>query len=219
MKTAPKLALLAGVVALAAGCATQKPYDYSAFKQHRPKSILVMPPLNTSPDIGAPAAVLTQVTFPLAESGYYVMPVAVVDEVFKQNGLSTAADAHATSPAKLLQIFGADAALYLDVKKYGTTYAIISSESVVALEAKLIDLRTGTLLWAGSASASSAEQQGNSGAGGLIGLLVVALVNQILDTVNDRSYSVAGIADQRLLAAGRPSGLLYGPRSPKAGTD
>jgi len=148
-----------------------------------------------------------------------VMPVAVVDEVFKQNGLSTAADAHATSPAKLLQIFGADAALYLDVKKYGTTYAIISSESVVALEAKLIDLRTGTLLWAGSASASSAEQQGNSGAGGLIGLLVVALVNQILDTVNDRSYSVAGIADQRLLAAGRPSGLLYGPRSPKAGTD
>ena len=219
MKTAPKLALLAGVVALAAGCATQKPYDYSAFKQHRPKSILVMPPLITSPDIGAPAAVLSQVTFPLAESGYYVMPVAVVDEVFKQNGLSTAADAHATSPAKLLQIFGADAALYLDVKKYGTTYAIISSESVVALEAKLIDLRTGTLLWAGSASASSAEQQGNSGAGGLIGLLVVALVNQILDTVNDRSYSVAGIADQRLLAAGRPSGLLYGPRSPKAGTD
>ena len=74
MKTAPKLALLAGVVALAAGCATQKPYDYSAFKQHRPKSILVMPPLNTSPDIGAPAAVLSQVTFPPVSYTHLTLP-------------------------------------------------------------------------------------------------------------------------------------------------
>ena len=65
-------------------------YDYTAYKQSRPRSILVLPPLNESPEVAASHSMLSQVTMPLAEAGYYVLPVALVDETFKQNGMSTA---------------------------------------------------------------------------------------------------------------------------------
>ncbi|MEQ9888524.1 DUF799 domain-containing protein [Pectobacterium zantedeschiae] len=200
------------------GCAKPVPYDYTSFKQSKPKSILVLPPVNHSPDVKASYSLLSQVTYPLAESGYYVLPVAVVDETFKQNGLSAASDIHALSTAKLHQIFGADAALYLDVKEYGTSYIVINSETRVSADARLVDLRTGKLLWSGSATASSNEQQSNAN-GGIIGILVQAAVNQIADTISDKGHDVAGVTSARLLAAGHARGMLYGPRSLQYGKE
>lgn len=49
---------------------------------------------------------------------------------------------------------------------------VISSETAVTAKAKLVDLRNGKTLWEGTAHASSAEQQSNSG-GGLVGMLIV----------------------------------------------
>lgn len=205
-------------VSLLVGCAAPKTVDYSAYKQARPKSILVLPPLNESPDVKATYSMLSQVTFPLAEAGYYVMPIAVVDETFRHNGLTNPADIHGLSPAKLNQIFGADAGLYITVKEYGTSYMLISSETVVTASATLVDLKTGTTLWTGSARASSEE--GNSGNnGGLVGMLITAAVKQIINTSTDAGHPIAGITSQRLLSAGQRTGLLYGPRSPKYGTD
>ncbi len=214
-----KLAVSAGIVALMAGCATPPPpYDYTALRASKPKSILVLPPLNESPEVNAGNSVLAQVTYPLAESGYYVMPVSLVVETFHQNGLTQAADMQAVAPAKLREIFGADAALYMTVKRYGSTYTVLSSTVVVAVSAKLVDLKTGATLWQGEAAASSAENQG-ANQGGLIGLLVTAVVNQIVHSVSDTSHPVAGIATKRLLMSGRSNGLLAGPRSPRYGQD
>lgn len=73
VRIAHRLAVLASAVLLVA-CAAPKPYDYSAYKAARPKSILVLPPLNDTADVNATASVLAQTTRPLAESGYYVIP-------------------------------------------------------------------------------------------------------------------------------------------------
>jgi hypothetical protein len=124
----------------AAGCATKPGYDYSAFRESRPKSILVLPPLNDSPDVNATYSMYAQTTLPLAESGYYVLPVTLVDEAFRQNGLTAPADIQQVPLKKLREIFGADAALYIKVTHYGTKYMIISSETRVSAEAKLVDL-------------------------------------------------------------------------------
>jgi hypothetical protein len=199
---------------LLAGCAQRPSYDYSNFKESRPTSILVLPPVNHSPDVKAGASLQSQITFPLAESGYYVLPVAVTNETFRQNGVTEATDIHALPTQKLHEIYGADTALYLDIKDYGTSYLLISSATVVTASARLVDLRTGKLLWEGTASASSAEQQSNSG-GSLIGMLVVAVVNQIADTVTDKGHEIAGITSFRLLSADMPNSILYGPYSPK----
>jgi hypothetical protein len=212
--------LLTGVslLSLLAGCAPTKTIDYSAFKQARPQSILVLPPLNESPDVKASYSLLSQATYPLAEAGYYVVPVALADETFRHNGLSTAADIQQVSPAKLREIFGADAALYITVSDYGTHYMLIRSAAIVTATAKLVDLKSGTTLWTGSATASSDEGQGSNG--GLLGMLITAAVQQILSsTQDDAGYPIAGITSARLLSAGHPAGLLYGPRSPKYGSD
>ena len=199
---------------LLGGCVTtQAKYDYSSFRESRPASILVLPPLNSSPDVDATYSMLSQVTLPLAESGYYVFPVSLVDETFKQNGMTSPADIHQLPIDKLHEIFGADSALYINVRQYGTSYAVIMSETRVTAEGKLVDLRSGKTLWAGSATASSNEGNNNSG-GGLIGMLITAAVTQIVETLSSHGHAIAGITSSRLLAAGRPNGLLYGPRSP-----
>ena len=210
--------LAAGALALLIlqGCATPKPYDYTAYKEAKPTSILVLPPINATPDVAATPSVMAQMTQPLAESGYYVLPVSLVDETLKSNGMFTAEDAQQIAPAKLREIFGADAGLYVKVMRYGSVYQVISSETAVTLQAKLVDLRSGALLWEGSATASSAEQSG-SNQHGLIGLLVKAVIEQIISASTDRSHPMAGLASQRLLSAGQPNGLLFGPRSPQYG--
>ncbi|AXF21952.1 hypothetical protein CUJ89_16610 [Burkholderia pyrrocinia] len=214
-----KLMSVLSIAALLSACAQPvKRPDYTAFKKSQPRSILVLPPVNETSDVGATYGMLSQMTLPLAESGYYVVPVAVMDETFKQNGLTNAAEIQETPPAKLREIFGADAALYAKVSKYGTVYRILASATVVSASAKLVDLRTGDVLWQGEASAAS-DEGGNSGGGGLIGMLVTAAVKQIANTLMDQSHDVAAFTSGRLLAAGPPNGLLYGPHSPKYGTD
>lgn len=212
--------VLAAVIAflMVTGCATKPPFDYTAYKENHPRSILVLPPMNNTPEVQASYSMLSHATRPLAEAGYYVMPVTLVAEAFKENGMTQPVDMHATSADKLLQIFGADAALYITITKYGTVYQVINSESRVSAEAKLVDLKTGKLLWTGSASASSDEQQ-NQQQGGLAGLLIAAIVNQIIASTLDQSHQIAKVSTTRLLSAGLYNGVLYGPRSPNYGKD
>lgn len=211
-----RLGAAMAAVGLMSACATKpvQPYDYSAFKQSRPASLLVLPPLNDSPDVKGSYSVMATATLPLAEAGYYVLPVSLVDETFKQNGLTSPSDIQQLATSKLREIFGADAAVYLRVKQYGSTYVVIGSETRVTVEGKIVDLRNGAELWSGSATASSSEQN-SGGQGGIAALLVKALVQQIMSTAMDASFNYGAITNQRLLGAGAVNGVLYGPRSPK----
>lgn len=217
-KSIYKILISAAITVLASGCATKAPFDYSAFKESRPRSIVVLPPINKSPEVPASYSVLSYATRPLAEAGYYVMPVTLVAEAFKENGMTEPSDMHATSPEKLRQIFGADAALYITVSKYGTVYQVVNSESLVSAQAKLVDLKTGKTLWTGSAQASSAESNNNQ-SGGLAVLLISAIVKQVVASSIDESHKIAGIATARLLSPRPIDGMLYGPRSPNFGKD
>lgn len=212
-------AALSLAVLLGACVSTPAERDYTAFRSSKPQSILVLPPVNETPDVNATSGMLAQMTMPLAEAGYYVVPVAEMSETFRRNGVSTPEDIQEVSPAKMREIFGADAVLASKVTQYGTVYHVVDSDTVVAASAKLVDLRSGELLWEGSGRASAKELTNFGVGGGVITMLVQAAVRQVADTLADRSYEVAGLTSQRLLRAGHPNGLLYGPRSPKYGTD
>ncbi|MDR5737011.1 MULTISPECIES: DUF799 domain-containing protein [unclassified Caballeronia] len=215
-------AMLAALLMLSA-CASRAPQqaDYTAFRNSKPHSILVLPPVNQTSDINATHGMLAQMTMPLAEGGYYVVPVAEMEETFKHNGLTTPTDIQNTAPAKLREIFGADAALYTTVTSYGSKFVVIDSKTVVAANAKLVDLRSGDELWKGTATANGSETGFNVGMGNgsLVGILVQGVAKQITNSLTDKSFDVAGLTSQRLLATGGKTGLLYGPRSPKFGTD
>ena len=200
--------------AFLSGCAT--PQDYTAFRQHAPRSVLVLPPLNESLDMKATYGVLSTVTRPLAEMGYYVFPVAVIDQFLKENGLPTAGEMHQIPLNKIHDIIGADAVLYMSVEEYGTKYTILDSSTIVRLNARLVDVETGNLLWNGHVDVRVSSSQ-NSG-GGLIGMLVSATVNQVVASSTDQAHGVAAQANTQLLTT-RGQGLLYGPYHPNFGAD
>ncbi len=199
------------------GCETAK-FDYSAFKASKPSSILVLPPLNETVDVNASSAVYASVVNPLSESGYYVFPPTLVKETFKQNGLIEPRRIHDISLSKLNEIFGADAVLYINIKKYGQSYSIVTSANIVSLEAYLVDSKTETEIWKGKAVASSDENNSSTNMG-LAGLLVSAVVKQVAGQIFDTGFPTSQIANTRLLSAKVPNSLLYGPRHEKSGTN
>ena len=213
MKNKIKSALLGAFAVLFLGaCAGSQPevYDYSAFLQTKPRSIVVMMPTSDSSEIKASAAVLANALYPLSEAGYYVFSPALVNETFKNNGIYDAAEIAQVSTYKLKQIFGADAALYLN------SYMLISSVTRVSVAATLVDLNTGAVLW--QKSATAANDSGDGG-GNLIGMLVSALVKQIADSVSDASFDLSARADAILFSTDCRDCLLYGPYSPHYGQD
>ena len=200
---------------LLGGCVEMKPHDYSALRAHRPRSILVLPPLNESTDVNGPYSFLSTVTAPLAEQGYYVYPVAVVDQYLKENGLPTAGEMHEVPLAKLHEIIGADAVLYLDLMQYGSKFVLVSSNTIVAAKGRLVDAVSGDVLWQG---VTVAQQSSSNGSGNLLADALAALITQAINSKIDQGHRVSFIASQQLfLTPG--SGLLYGPHHPKYGTD
>nr|CAC9216973.1 Putative lipoprotein NMB1124/NMB1162 precursor [Providencia rettgeri] len=63
---------------LLTGCAQPTKVDYTAFNQSKPKSILVLLPQNSSPEVQASHGLLSQATLPLAEAGYYVFSLLLL---------------------------------------------------------------------------------------------------------------------------------------------
>jgi hypothetical protein len=190
--------------------------DYTAFRESHPRSILVMPPVNRTVDINATATFLATSTIPLAESGYYVIPAALSVELFKQNGVTVAEDAHAIAYDRLHEIFGADAALYITITRFGVTYVLIDSVVEAAGTARLIDLRSGRELWSGQASVSSGSNIHNDN---IFAMLLTAMISQVVNTISENSHNAGRQANRQMLSAGTRNGILYGPYHPRFGTD
>jgi hypothetical protein len=196
-----------------AGCATTTPYDYTNYRAHPPRSILVLPPVNESTDVRGTYGYLSTVTRPLAELGYYVYPVVVVDQFFKENGMPGPGEMVQAPLSKIREIIGADAVLYITLRQYGTRYQVLASVTVVSAAARLVDTRTGTLLWEGTVFAEA-----NSGeSGNLLGDMLTAVVSQIVGYSTDQARSLAEQANVQYTTKDR--GLLHGPYSPRYGQE
>lgn len=187
----------------------QQPYDYSLFQEFEPHSILVLPPLNETVEVLADYNWLSTATVPLAERGYYVFPVAVVDAFMKENGLPTAGEMHTVAPQRLGEVFGADAVLYVTIVDWGQKFVLLSSNTVVAARARLVDTATATQIWNGDVRLV----ESSGGSGDLLADLVGAIVEQILDSKGDRAHAVAGRANAAWFW-NNARGLPPGHRSP-----
>ena len=209
-----RIVLQSAGLALCSACVTTVPHDYSAYRAHMPRSILVLPPLNETVDVEAPYSYLSTVSMPLGEAGYYVFPVAVIDAFMKDNGLPTPYEMQSVSLEKIRQIIGADAVLYVTIEQWGQKYQILSSNTVVNARARLVDVATGTTLWEGAAHAV----EGSSGGNDLISALIVAAVEQVIDSTTDRAHDLSRQANAVMVFNER-AGLLLGPYSPRFDSD
>lgn len=199
---------------LALMCSCAAKVDYGPYRSHMPHSILVLPPLNQSTAVDAPYTYLSTVSRPLAECGYYVFPVAVIDAFMKDNGLPTPDEMHNVSLSKIREVIGADAVLYVTIEDWGQKYYVLSSTTVIQASARLVDVATGTTLWTGTEHL----RQGSGGGGGIIGMLVAALVHQIASSMSDPTHEASRAATAGTVS-NENNGLLFGPRSPRYESD
>ncbi len=205
-------ALFVIMVALASACASSPGYDYTAFRQHEPVSILVLPPLNGSPEVQAPGAWLSTVSRPLAERGYYVFPVHVVAAYMRDNGLPTAGEMHAVAMRRIDEILGADAVLYAQIEDWGSTYFVLTTQVKVTVTFRLVHVKSGELLWEGRVSRTADNTGGNNGS--LLSLVIAAAATQVANTLSDPSMPLSRQLNRDIFY-NRRRGLPPGPYAPQ----
>ena len=71
---------------------------------------------------------------------YLQWVVAVVDQLFKQNGLPTPHEMQQAPLDKIRDIIGADAVLYPEIREWGTSYQLINSQTSVVVQLRLVML-------------------------------------------------------------------------------
>lgn len=195
------------------GCAAQQPnMDYSAFMESNPHSIVVLMPTSVSTDINAAPAVLASAVLPLAEAGYYVFPVTMVNDTFRYNGLTEAEEIRNVPVRRLKEVFGADAVMYLTVNDYQTHYTVLDSYTQVSVNAVLRDTSNGRVLWEGTATTNNKS----GGTGNILGDLVAGLVKKIVNEATSQGFEIAKSNSYTLFSTDeyvQRNPLLNGPYS------
>jgi hypothetical protein len=201
------------VLIVAAGCSTARvrpQADYTAFKSADPHSILIVPVVNRSVDVNAPDYLLSTMTIPLAEKGYYVFPVNLVKRVLEDDGLSDADMVHNASTAKLCNLFGADSVLYVSIERWDARWAVLSTSVTVELTYTLKDSKTEQTIWQRKQKMVYVPQ--NSNTGNLIGNLIVAAVNAAVTKAAPNYMPLAHQANAQafhLAGTGIPAGPYH----------
>ena len=156
------------------GCASQKPFDWSAFEAASPRSILVLPVLNNTVDVDAPLYALSTMSMPLGEKGYYVFPVNTVKTVLEQEGLYEGETIKQLGSETLAEWFGADSVLYVEINQWDAKYAVLSTTVTVEINYTLDD-KHGNRIWEEDVAMEYTPQQNSSG-NPLADLIAAAIV-------------------------------------------
>lgn len=188
------------------GCATVQQKDMSAFNRAAPRSILVVPVVNKTLDIDAPLYVLTTLSIPLANKGYYVFPVNTTKYILEQEGLYEGDRIASVPVPTLAKMFGADAILYVTIKRWDAQYAVISTTVTVEFDYKLV-AADGTEIWTENKKMAYSPQNNQ---GGGLGGLIAAAISAAITRAAPNYMPLAQSAHQQVFLMG-PNQLPDGP--------
>lgn len=186
-----------------AGCANQQSKPYTL--PNNPLSILVLPPVNKSVEVNASNKIMAHISEPLAERGFYVFPVAVIERFMRENGMHTADQMHQIPLEKFQEHIAPDAILYITINQWGQKFQVIQSVSIVDATLVLVDAKTGATLWQQRAYKTYTPNSG--GNNGLAGVILGAVVDQVVGSLVDHTDQLA--SDVLVAATNR---LPEGPR-------
>lgn len=194
MRTHLFTALALSLTLVVAGCATPraKP-DMSAFQAASPRSILVVPIVNKSLEIDAANYMLTTMTVPLAERGFYVFPVNTVKTVLEQEGFYEPERIQNEKPADLAKFFDADAVLFVEINRWDAQYALITTTVTVEITYRMYD-RNGTKIWQADKKMQYSPQA--SSGGSPIVALIAAVVSAAITKAAPNYMPLARQANQ-----------------------
>lgn len=140
-----------GSIILLSGCVkqnivTKQDAFPEMYKQH-PLSILVVPVVNHSTAADAPDLYSTTIVQPLAEAGYYVMPIPITDMIFHGEGIVDGEQLKNVDATKFKSLFGADSALFVTINKWDTNYYLTGGNVTVGADFRLISTTNNEELW------------------------------------------------------------------------
>jgi hypothetical protein len=207
----PAASLALGLIVSA--CATAPtPKDYAALNRANPRSILVVPVINHTTEVEAGSLFLTTLAVPLAERGYYVLPVTAARKVMEGSGLGDPGLVHKSPTSQLASLFGADSVLYVEINEWESNYAVVSAGITVGFVYTLKDGKSDALLWQDQ---KTVFVQTSTSTGNIFADMIAAAVTAAIDNSRSDYTPVAAMANaQALTTPGQ--GLPFGPYSPAA---
>ena len=122
----------------------------------------MVPSVNQSLFVDAPNYLLSSISIPLANRGYYVFPVNTVKVVLEQEGLYEPEKIQQLEPAKLAAMFGADAVLYVTIVQWTAAYVVLSTRVTVELDYRMVD-KSNTDIWKAHKTMAYTPQQTSTG--------------------------------------------------------
>lgn len=201
--------ILCFIIVSLIGCAGAPPKkDFGAFNIAAPKSILVVPVLNKSLDVDAPNYLLSTLSIPLAEKGFYVFPVNAAKFVLEQEGFYEGEQVHRQSPEVLAQLFGADAILYVTINRWDVKYVVLAATVTVEFDYRMV-AKDGTEIWRAKQLMQYSPQNNSSG-GSAIANLIAAAVSAAITRAAPDYMPLARQANHLAIVLG-PNAIPNGP--------
>lgn len=186
------------------GCAghqaVTKGQEFPGMYEEKPRSLLIMPPMNESTAADAKDYYATTIEIPLAFHGFYVFPYEITSDVLKQQGIYDAELLYNMPLNKFYDYFGADAVLFTRIKKWDTSYIVLASNLTVSIDAEIKSTRSSRVLWKYNGTVVVNLSGGNNSGGSLAGLIADAIATAINTAAADYT-TYAKQANVRLIGS------------------
>lgn len=158
-----------------------KVQKFPGMYEEKPKSLLIIPPIDESNTVDAKDYYTSTIEVPLAVNGYYVLPYEVTSDLLKQDDTYNIKDLNSLPLNKFYDDFGADAVLFTKIKRWDTSYMVLASSLTVSIDAEIISTHTSKVLW--KYNGTEVVELGSAG-GGIAGL-VAAVVTAVAMSSSD----------------------------------
>ena len=214
MKRLPLMLVLLSFLTLSACAHRGELNKQEKFLAAAPRSILIVPVVNNSVDITAADYMLSTLTIPLAERGYYVFPINAVKRVLEDDGLSDSSLVHSAPTSKLASLFGADVVLYVVVEQWDAKYMFLTTTTTVALYYQIRDGKTDDVLWENKVTMVYQPDSGGNSGGGLGGLAAQLIVKAVVAAMEKGAPNYMPLARQanaNALYRYPGTGIPFGP--------
>jgi len=198
------------IVFILSGCAemgTKQDAYPSMYTDRKPVSMLIVPAINESTAADAGDLLNVTVTQPFTNHGYYVIPMPIVADIFRREGILEGTQVKGLPTSIFKKNFGADSVLFMTIESWDKNYAILAGNVTVSIEYVLLSTETNEVLW----SYDSTVVVDTSGSSGniFVDLITTAVATGVADYV-PVAYQVHATASEA---------LPYGKYHPKSGLD
>lgn len=199
------------ILAVLSGCgqmATKRSSYPLMYGDEKPASMLIVPAINESTAADAGDLLNSTISQPLSNHGYYVMPMPIVADIFRREGVIEGSQIKGLPTKMFKENFGADSVLFMTINSWDKNYAIIAGNVSVGISYVLIATETNEILWTYEQTVV-VDTSGGSG-----GSILAGIISTAVKTATTDYLPVAAQVHAQAFKA-----LPLGAYHPRSGTD